>query len=198
MSVAMTVWKEELNVPTARRVDQALLLNGEQSSSSPARSDVPRLIPVRSGRGAVAALLVPGGVLVRRNGVPLPPGAHAVLHADCVQTDDARYWVAAATEIAVSQYEPALHGEGVYCFFTKARLKPGEAIVVCPGRPGAECSVIYKQAAWQMAIQADVQFQCPRCGFDPAAGDWQPELPAPSQLPRLLKLAEQHRERRGA
>ncbi len=193
----MILWTAANQSSTARRVTEPVSLHRESLDAAAERNS-PRVVPVRPGRGAVAALLVPESVAVRRNGAPVPSGAHALLHADCLDVDGVRYWVAAAAEIAVSQYDPATHGEGLYCFFTKARLKDGEAIVVCPGRPGSECSVIYKQAAWEMAIKADVKFQCPRCGFDPAAGDWQPSLPKPSQLPKLFELAALHRGKGGA
>jgi hypothetical protein len=189
----MIVWTQELDKPVARRVDEMVSL-GDVSTNAPLHVSLPRLIPTRSGSGALAALLVPAGTSVVRNGVPLLPGAHALLHADALTVEGRRYWVAAAIEVAVTQYEPATHGENVFCFFTKARLKAGEAIVVCPGRPGTECSVIYKQAAWEMAIKADVKFQCPRCGFDPTAGDWEPTLPRPTQLPRLFELAALYRK----
>lgn len=193
----MIVWTQELDKPAARRVEEAISL-GEPSADAPLHVDLPRLIPTRPGSGALAALLVPAGAAVMRNGVPLPAGSHALFHADALTIQGRRYWVATSVEVAVTQYEPATHGENVFCFFTKARLKPGEAIVVCPGKPGAECSVIYKQAAWEMALKASVKFQCPRCGFDPAAGDWQPTIPQPAQLPRLFDLAAQHRHGGGA
>jgi hypothetical protein len=189
----MIVWIEEDDKPVAQRVETAVELC-ELSRNVPSRPGGPRLIPTRPGSGALAALLVPDGSAVARNGVPLPAGAHALFHADALRIQGEKLWVASAIEVAVTQYEPATHGENVFCFFTKGRLKPGEAIVVCPGRPGAECSVIYKQAAWEMAMKADVKFQCPRCGFDPSAGDWQPAVARPSRLPRLLDLAAEHRK----
>jgi len=189
----MFVWTQEHDHPVAQRVEDAVSL-GEPSADAPLHVDLPRLIPTRPGSGALAALLVPAGTGVLRNGVPLPPGSHALFHADALTIQGRRYWVAASVEVAVTQYDPTAHGDNVFCFFTKARLKPGEAIVVCPGRPGAECSVIYKQAAWEMALKANVKFQCPRCGFDPAAGDWQPMLTRPTQLPKLFDLAAQHRK----
>lgn len=189
----MIVWTQELDKAAAQRVEQMISL-GDVSGSRPLHVHRPRLIPTRPGSGALAALLVPAGTAVIRNGVPLPAGAHALAHADALTVEGRRYWVAAAIEVAVTQYDPAAHGDNVFCFFTKARLKPGEAIVVCPGRPGAECSVIYKQGAWEMAIKADLKFHCPRCGFDPTAGDWEPTPPRPTQLPRLFQLAALHRK----
>jgi hypothetical protein len=188
----MIVWTQEHDKPVAQRVD-AMVSLGEISRDEPLHSHLPCLIPTRPASGALAALLVPAEAGVVRNGVPLPPGAHALFHGDALIVRQRRYWVAAAIEVAVAQYDPAAHGDNVFCFFTKGRLKAGEAIVVCPGRPGTECSVIYKQAAWELAIKANVKFQCPRCGFDPAAGDWQPTLPRPTQLPQLFDLAALHR-----
>ena len=189
----MIIWTQKFDKPVAQRVDDAVTL-GEVSRDEPLHVNLPRLIPTRPGSGALAALLVPDAAGVVRNGVPLPAGAHALFHGDALAVQQQRYWVAAAVEVAVTQYVPTAHGENVFCFFTKARLKPGEAIVVCPGRPGAECSVIYKQAAWELALKANSKFQCPRCGFDPSAGDWQPTLPSPTQLPKLFELAARHRE----
>ena len=189
----MIVWKLELDKPAAQRIDAPLTLS-DSSDDAPSSDRHPRLIPTRPSSGALAAVLVPAGTLVARNGVPLPGGVHALFHGDALTVQQRRYWVAAAIEVAVTLYDPATHGDSVYCFFTKGRLKPGEAIVVCPGRPGTECSLIYKQAAWELALKASVKFQCPRCGFDPAAGDWEPTLPRPTQLPKLFELAAQHRK----
>lgn len=185
----MQLWNVEHGSLQSRRENHAVDLPGRSS-----RGPAPRLIPVGSGSGAAAALLVPDTAgSVSRNGVPLPAGVHLVRHRDRLEFGGVSYWVAVEREVRVVLYEPDVHGADVFCFVTKARLRAGEEIVVCPGRPGTECGVIYKKPAWDMAIEANARFRCPRCGFDPGAGDWQPTLPRESNLTQLFDLARQYR-----
>jgi hypothetical protein len=184
----MHLWSIEQGVLQSQRANESVSLSCNQPHDV-----TPRLVPVRSGSGAVAALLVPpcSGSVVR-NGVPLPSGVHVVRHKDRIDHGGETCWIAVEHEVRVSVYQPDVHGVDVYCFITKARLHAGEEIVVCPGRPGAECAAIYKKPAWDMALEANERFRCPRCGFDPAAADWQPTLPRKPNLPQLFELARQH------
>lgn len=174
----------------ARRIIEALALTAgapECDGESPA----PRLLPVGAAAGGVGALLVPLGLQsqIARNGVPLPSGAHLLRHADRLDYAGRTYWVAAVREVREVPYDAAVHGDDVYCYITKSRLRAGEPIVVCPGRPGAPCDAIYRKPAWEMALEANARFRCPRCRFEPAAGEWRPTVPRPGRLEALLALA---------
>jgi hypothetical protein len=179
----------------SRQLHDTLVLPAESTGGTDDARAAPRLMPTSVRSPGIAALLVPTGLpgRVARNGVPLPPGAHVLQHADRVDYDGRAYWVAAASEVGAVPYDAAVHGEDVYCFITKSRIRDGEPIVVCPGRPGAECHAIYRQVAWDMALESNVRFRCPRCGFEPAAAEWRPTLPRPSGLPKLFALARQYR-----
>lgn len=189
----MNVWWKGEGSPAVRRLTQAWTLQAllADELGGPQR---PRLIPTTAAPGAIAALLVGescGGVT--RNGVPLPAGAHLLAHADRLDFEGHTWWVAAACEVREVPFDPLVHGEDVYCYITKARLRPGDPVVVCPGCPGAGCGAIYRQAAWDMAVSSNARFRCPRCGFEPAAGEWRPEVPEASNLERLFELARARR-----
>jgi hypothetical protein len=172
----------------------ALVLMPELTPAATADPAAPRLLPASAGNG-VAALLVPEGLCrhITCNGVPLPPGAHVLQHTDRVEYGGQVWWVAATSEVREIPYDAATHGEDMYCYITKVRLRPGESIIACPGRPGTGCAALYRKAAWDMALAANARFRCPRCGFEPAAAQWRPELPRTSRLPQLLALAHRHR-----
>lgn len=185
----MQLWSLEQGALQSRRANETVHLCGPL-----AHATTPRLMPVSSASGAAAALLVPYSAgSITRNGVPLPAGVHLVRHKDRLDYGGESYWVAVEHEVRVASYDPDVHGADVYCFVTKARLRAGEEIVVCPGRPGAACGVIYRKPAWDMAREANARFRCPRCGFDPGAGDWEPALPRQSNLTQLFDLARSYR-----
>lgn len=185
----MQLWSRQQETLQSRRASEPIHLTGGQPQAI-----TPRLIPLTSASGAAAALLVPHSAgAITRNGVPLPGGVHLVRHKDRLDYGGETYWVAVEHEVRVTLYEPDVHGADVYCFVTKARLRAGEEIVICPGKPGATCGVIYKKPAWDMAREANARFRCPRCGFDPGAGDWQPAPPRTSTLDQLFILARNHR-----
>jgi len=187
----MQLWSHEQEVLQSRRASGHVPLSADGNPG-----ETPRLIPVNSSSGAAAALLVPPrSGSVARNGVPLPGGVHLVRHKDRIDYRGKSYWVAVEHDVRVVLYEPDVHGADVYCFVTKARLRAGEEIVICPGRPGADCGVIYRRPAWDMARESNTRFRCPRCGFDPGAGDWQPTLPRKSNISQLLDLAQGYRTR---
>lgn len=197
----MVIWRQdytgEVREPelVSQKIDGALRLFSESTGNTRDHLAAPQLFAVGSGNG-LAALLVPEGLSERvvRNGVPLPPGAHLLQHTDRVDYGGRAWWVAAASEARQVPYSAAAHGPDVYCFVTKVRLQEGETVVVCPGRPGTDCAAMYRKAAWEMALAANARFRCPRCGFEPAAGQWRPELPRVSRLPQLFALAHQHRQ----
>jgi len=131
-------------------------------------------------RGLVSAVfLVPDRHAgeVSRNGIPLSAGMHTLSHADRLETAAQTYWISGQSAPEQTHYDPALHGADVFCFLTKARLEPGQAITICPGVPGRSCSAIYKSDAWAKAMRPGSPIKCARCGFHPDLQTWQPDLP---------------------
>ena len=118
----------------------------------------------------VGALLVPDSATqaVSRAGLRLRPGMHPLRHADSLQIGAAALWVSAEGTPDRTTYDPNLHGSDVFCARTKARLKVGDAIVICPGIPTVSCGLVYKATAWTP------QLACPRCKFDPQQAPWAP------------------------
>ncbi len=126
----------------------------------------------------------------------LCPGLHLIRHTDQLEVDGQTFWVATSIRADVTTYDPAIHGDAAYCFVTKVRLQPGDEIVQCPGHLEIACGVIYRRAAWEMALDSDPKFRCPSCRFDPNQGAWKPSLPEGSSLQRLLEKARRtHGER---
>lgn len=124
--------------------------------------------------GAIGALLVGGGCgcHVALNGMILTAGVHALHHADHIEIDLRSFWISHEASVEEILYNPASHGDDVYCLLTKARFLPGHAIVICPGVSGNSCGAIFKAAAWQMAMQSGIR--CPRCGFQSGQRAWAP------------------------
>lgn len=146
--------------------------------------------PLRGGSGAVAMLLNRGRRAVAVNGVPVPSGMRLLWHADRLDVSGRTFWISAATSVEQGAYDPALHGDDVFCFLTKARLTAGQQITICPGVPGASCGVIYKAEAWEMAMHSANPMKCPNCGFRPGAAEWQPSQPRTrNSIDGLLRLA---------
>jgi hypothetical protein len=146
------------------------------------------LVESRSAPGILAVLLVPaalqGAVLAggRRAGA----GMHLLRHGDRIDFAGQTVWISADSQAKEVAYDPAAHGEDTYCTRTKARLKPGEPIVLCPGTPQVPCGLPYRLSAWELALQ------CPSCKFDPKAPAWSPPPPPHrSSLDVLLQLAHQ-------
>ena len=189
----MNLWFAQDDDVVREQLDDMLSLPVDSDESGVAS---PQLIPTTAVNRAVAALLVPHQFdrLLMRNGVPLVSGTHVLRHTDRLDYEGRTWWVAARREVGDVPYEAAIHGEDVYCFITKARLQADEVIVVCPGPSGAECGAIYRKAAWEMVQQSNARFRCPRCGFDPAAADWQPTLPRKTNLAQTFDLVRQRRE----
>jgi hypothetical protein len=125
----------------------------------------------------VAALLVADDCPsdITRNGRPLSAGLWPLKHADRLEINGHALWIAVETAHDHDHYDPAVHGADVHCLYSKARLIPGDDIVVCP------CGAIYKLAAWQMAERAARRFKCPSCGYAPTAPRWQPTIPQPAR-----------------
>jgi hypothetical protein len=165
---------------------------------SPERRDGAVMIaPIQPLRQAVAAALVPDAASgsIARDGIPLAAGLHALPHGARLELDGSTFWISSQSAHEETSYDPQHHGPDVFCFITKARLAAGDAITICPGTPGKTCGVIYKKAAWDMALQSPRPFRCPSCGYDPRRSQWQPPRPAPpATLDDLLAIVSRRAE----
>lgn len=118
-----------------------------------------------------AVVLVPDELTgICHSGVSLATGLHLLQHGDHLDfTGGTRIWISVDSRVDETLFDPAVHGEDVFCFRTKARISPGEKIVICPGIPGAACGMIYRADAWQQ-----VGLACHNCTFDPSKPLWKP------------------------
>jgi hypothetical protein len=155
-----------------------------------ARGDAEILIALTAAvtQGALAVALVPDELerVAFLNGIALGSSMHVLRHADLLELSEKRVWVSTGATPTAIPYDVELHGRDVFCMRTKARLKPGEAIVVCPGTSRESCGMIYKAAAWETGLP------CHHCRFDPKAPAWSPPVPKTKEarpLERLLRLA---------
>lgn len=111
------------------------------------------------------------------NGTPASPGMHPIRPTDRLDIGLDSYWLSEDLAPLRTAYDPQLHGPDARCCMTKARLKAGQEIVICPGRPGVPCQVIYKAAAWDAVIQSNREMKCPGCGYRPGEPAWRPTIP---------------------
>lgn len=108
------------------------------------------------------------------NGTPVGSGMHGLRHADRLDLNGHSVWIAASLSVEPTAYDPAVHGEPKHCFISKMPLVAGQAIVLCPGRPGVPCNVIYAQESWEMVMQTQTQLRCANCRFHPDDAEWRP------------------------
>lgn len=166
---------------------------GPLLSASPRRMSVSiRPIIPRCEIIALAFVPIDLEMFVSLNGVPLRAGFHGVRHADQLDIHEHSIWLAAIRTVQVCAYDPARHGSDVFCTITKARLSPGESIVVCPGTDKVACQAIYRQEAWEMAMSAPSQLRCPMCKFRPDDAEWMPPAAQPKPQIRNLFKAIDH------
>ena len=111
---------------------------------------------------------------VALNGTPVAAGMHTLHPQDQIDLDDTSYWVSDDRTPDRTTYDPAVHGTGVRCCMTKAPLREGQAIVVCPGTPETPCDAIYTEAAWDAVIESNKKMKCPRCGYRAGQPQWTP------------------------
>jgi hypothetical protein len=112
-------------------------------------------------------------------------------HGDRLDVGAKTFWVSCERLPDQTEYVPETHGSDVFCFITKARLQENEPITICPGRSGVRCGMIYKRAAWDLALESST-FKCPNCQFDPHAATWEPPAETPTRsLSNLLRLLMQ-------
>jgi hypothetical protein len=133
----------------------------------------------------VAAAIVPVGLAayVTLNHQPLGPGITVLAHQDRLAVDESVCCISAEGSDAPVAYDPAVHGDNLFCARTKARLAPGEPVVACPG---VGCGLLYKAEAWCIGLP------CAACQFDPQKGGWRPTTARAkgTTLNELLQLAE--------
>lgn len=120
---------------------------------------------------APAAVIVPEGApfAIRRNDGRLRAGLHALSHADRLDVPGFTVWVSAEGAPEETTYDPGRHGKDVFCSRTKARLRAGEPIVICPGISAVSCGAVYRKPAWETGLR------CHLCGFDPSRPRWRPQ-----------------------
>jgi hypothetical protein len=119
----------------------------------------------------------------------LAAGAHVVEHRCRLSWGDLRVWVARAESAIETTYDEALHGPDVFCARTRARVQPGERVVICPGTAEVACGRIYKANAW-------LGMRCHLCGFDPNRQAWEPPIQRKGAIDGLLQLAAKSRRGR--
>jgi hypothetical protein len=111
------------------------------------------------------------------NGSPVGSGLHGLRHTDRVEVNGHSVWVAASLTVETTAYDPAVHGERMYCFISKMPLAAGQQVVVCPGAPGKPCNAIYAKDAWKRAMQTQTNLRCANCKFHPEDAEWTPTEP---------------------
>jgi hypothetical protein len=148
---------------------------------SGAPTDGVTIEPLAPLDGAVAAVFVAddGGPSVALNGIPIELGLYPMRATDRLDIGPDSYWLAEDLSPRRTRYDPDQHGADARCCMTKARLQPGQDIVLCPGCPGSPCHTIYKAAAWDAVMQAGRDVRCPSCGYRPEQAGWRPPNPRP-------------------
>jgi hypothetical protein len=197
---SLVVWSADGEAPWRRAaVGGSVALQGAQVLSAAGAQAQPEsaaravvLRPVRGVAGVLGVLFVrpETSSQVTLNGIVVSEGLHVVNHGDCIGVGVHAFWVSAETNVEKAAYDPATHGDDVFCFLTKARIADGQAIKICPGVPGTACGAIYKAEAWDMATSADPPIRCANCGYLPGDGEWQPPEPKTrKRLDDLLRFA---------
>lgn len=167
------------------------LLDEPQRLSVTAGGDAVVVAPTAARNQAIAVAIVPEQFpgLVTCGGIPVGAGVHPLRHGEQLTIDGVFRWLSSEAAVQYAHYDPASHGQDVYCFITKARLSAGQLIAICPGSADKTCGVIYKREAWEMAQQGASPMKCPNCGFDPKAAPWSPPQPQTSgTLQQLLTM----------
>ena len=113
---------------------------------------------------------------------PSDPGTDLFVplrHADRLDINGHAVWFATSSALETTTYDPSIHGDSAFCYLTKARLEPGQAVVVCPAAPGTTCNAIYTEEAWELAMKSATMRKCANCGFRPDESEWMPSAPRP-------------------
>lgn len=155
------------------------------SESTSARRRGVLVVPLRHCRTA-AAMVVPDedDARVHRNRVAVPAGVVVLEHGDRVTFEGRDHWIAVTRRASDVPYEPAVHGEGLFCALSRARVAQGEPIVCCPGPAGGSCDLRVRAEVWRKVI-ASGRYRCPGCGYDPAAESFRPPRPRRERRRRI-------------
>jgi hypothetical protein len=139
------------------------------------------LLPASVGKKAAVAVIVPDALAqaVSANHEPLPSGFHQLGHEDQLQWNELTVSLAESQQAELAVYDPALHGPDQRCGRSKARLRSGDRIVICPG-----CGSMFSERAYALGRP------CEYCRHDPTQGEWVPPAAASngSGLAELLGL----------
>jgi hypothetical protein len=190
--VALTIWfVDDDGKLTPQSLPALSWIDGNGRVHSTQQFDAIPIAPTPHSRDAIAALVLPdswrGDVFI--NGVIAATELIPLQHTDCIEIDGSPLWIAADSVPEETQYSITRHDQEARCFITKARLKEGEPIVVCPGRPGKSCTIVFKRNAWQAALSSATKFRCPSCSFDPRMPVWRPTPPRPARsLDPILRM----------
>ncbi len=191
----ITVWQHDHATDSRSQIaiNTPLWINRAGSPAAERLSDAVMLAAIAPLGDVVAVALIPETLdrVVRHNRIPAMSGTLTLRHADRLDIAAHSFWIAVGTEAEFTQYSASEHNADVYCFLTKARLREGEPIAVCPGTPVKSCGTIYKLSAWE-AMFAQREFRCANCNFDPQEPAWRPPPPRPvKRLDAIFELFRQ-------
>jgi len=153
---------------------------------------VPVDAPAKGVGGLVAVLFVPdahAGTL-HLDGARVGAGMCTLGHGAHLAFPGGEVWVSLLCAGEEEPYEPAKLGADRHCFRLKAKLKPGEPVVLCPGVPHAICGVVYRASAWRTARA------CANCGHDQRAPAWAPPAEPGTERRSLRELLDRAATRR--
>jgi hypothetical protein len=165
---SLSLWFTSTDGAPAHKTAAAAALSASGGLVTADAADAAAVLFARRRAGHVGVLVVGLVAEVARNGIGCAAGVHPLRHGDRIVVGAQTIHVAADLTVASQPYDPAQHGDEQFCARSKARLVPGEAVVVCPGTPLARCGTLFQAAAWALGLR------CHLCGFDPKAKPWQP------------------------
>jgi hypothetical protein len=192
------VWMVDPEGESERETLTGAAVVNARGELTPPRGAAPRrgvtIQPIVPCDGIVAVALVnaaPATGVVTLNGSPAANGLHPLRHADRLEVAGRTLWIVAESDLLRVRYAADQHGPEVRCGLTKARLREGQEVVICPGVPGTPCGVVYGASAWDAVIQANPRMKCTRCGYRSGQAAWQPPVPKPRKelLDGLRQLA---------
>jgi hypothetical protein len=141
------------------------------------------LWPIVPKGNFIAVAIVPADLQakVAINGTAIHSGLHGLSHTDRLDLNGHSVWIAASLSIEPTTYDPAVHGEHKRCFISKAPLEAGQEVVLCPGRPGKPCGVVYAKQSWQRLMESSTRLRCANCDFRPDDAEWRPSEHRPER-----------------
>ncbi len=122
--------------------------------------------------------------LVALGGTPLASGMVLVHPTDRIDVGANSYWLSEDLAPLRATYDPAQHEPNARCRVTKAPLKKGQEIVLCPGVTGVDCDVIYRADVWDTMLAENRNImKCHACGYRPDQPHWCPPAPKTRKEP---------------